>query len=220
MQTKRLLTEAFAELKENILGDINCCLPAIIDSYDHNTCKAQVEIPLVKRFRNGETTNYPAFADVPVMFPTGSDCGIRYPLNKGDSGILLFADRAIDRYIQDGEVGVPDSRRKHAMSDAIFIPGLVPFANQDFQDDNESFVIKYLPSEFRITGDGKFQLKKNSVELLSLINDTLTQLIDAMTSLATATAGGNPLVPGGTPFATIQASLTQIQTLLSEIAEV
>lgn len=220
MQTKRLLSEAFANLKENIFTDLNVCLPAQIDSFDYATGKAQIKIPLVKRFRNGETTNYPAFSDVPVLWPSSKGFGIRWPLSNGDSGILLFSDRSMDKWIEDGEIGVPDSRRKHAFSDAIFIPGLNPFTEPVIQDNNQDFLIAYDPSEFRINADGKFLLKKGNVELLSLINDTLIQIIDAMQSLATASAGGNPLVPGGTPFATIQVSLEQIKTQLAQIAEV
>jgi hypothetical protein len=51
------------------------------------------------------------------------------PVSVGDTGLLVFADGSLDVWLARGGVVDPLDDRHHALSDAVFIPGLRPFSN-------------------------------------------------------------------------------------------
>jgi hypothetical protein len=59
----------------------------------------------------------PSFADL-VM-----------PISVGDPGLLVFADGSLDVWLSHGGLVDPLNDRHHALSDAVFIPGLRSFNN-------------------------------------------------------------------------------------------
>lgn len=94
-------------------------LPGVVASYSKDSQRVQVQP--VPADVDGEL---PLLAGVPVIFPGGGGAGITWPIAKGDTGLLVFCSRSIERWLAAGDTGDPQSERHHHVGDAVFIPGL------------------------------------------------------------------------------------------------
>lgn len=59
--------------------------------------------------------------------PSGADLVV--PVAVGTTGLLVFCDDSLDVWLSKGGLVDPLDDRHHALSDAVFIPGLRPFSN-------------------------------------------------------------------------------------------
>lgn len=97
--------------------------PGIVDTFDPATQTAKVRVAIKRNFASlgwVETV----CVDVPVQFPGGGGLVITFPVSKGDEGILIFGDRAIDNWFASGGVQEASEIRFHDPSDAMFVPGI------------------------------------------------------------------------------------------------
>ncbi|EIS4516516.1 translation initiation factor IF-2, partial [Salmonella enterica] len=70
-----------------------------------------------------QSTVLPLLVDVPVVFPRGGGCTLTFPVKAGDECLVIFADRCIDFWWQNGGVQEPVDDRVHDLSDAFCIVG-------------------------------------------------------------------------------------------------
>lgn len=121
------LSETLASERAQIKDQIRVALPGIIQSFDPETVTADVQ-PAIKsvQWNNDETTStreYPLLVDVPVVFPRGGGVTLTFPVKAGDECLVVFSDRCIDFWWQNGGVQEPADHRMHGLSDAIAIIG-------------------------------------------------------------------------------------------------
>jgi hypothetical protein len=132
------VTPTLEELLETVIAAVMRRLrvgePAEVLSYDAATQKAIVQ-PYIHRGRYDEdgirqTARPAAISDVPVAFPTTAD-GWRqtYPIAPGDTVLIAYADRSLDRWLVRGGEIDPADDRAHAPSDAIIIGTMRDFAH-------------------------------------------------------------------------------------------
>lgn len=119
--------QAYQVLAETISSTLRVALPGIIQSFDPETVTCVVQ-PAIKGSRldasgNPVSLTLPLLVDVPVVFPHGGGCTITFPLKKGDECLVIFSDRCIDFWWQNGGVQEPVDPRQHDLSDAFAIPG-------------------------------------------------------------------------------------------------
>jgi hypothetical protein len=76
---------------------------------------------------NGLQAQALAWSVVRPSVPAGADLVV--PVEVGDTGLLVFADDSLDIWLSKGGLVDPLDDRHHALSDAVFIPGLRPFSN-------------------------------------------------------------------------------------------
>ncbi len=116
---------------EEARADHHGAIPGRVERV-RDAAKGVVDVkPLVKDHVEiqGETViiSVPIVTNVPVMLPCTASRGIWFDIQLGDTVLLLASDRSIDLWLaQGGEVDPKDPRR-HALSDGIAIPGLLPF---------------------------------------------------------------------------------------------
>jgi hypothetical protein len=111
-------------------------LPARVEKYNAAKNRADVKI-LVGDFQRDETGQLVTFSvpivpGVAVAFLTAGGFTFTVPIKEGETtGGLFFAARSLDRWLsgQGQEVVDPELYHRHAMADAMFIPGLLPFGN-------------------------------------------------------------------------------------------
>ncbi len=189
---------------EDALRKVNTALPGRIESYDASTGKASVQPLLQEKYADGDVLTLPVIPNVPLVFPRTAAASITLPVARGDGVLLLFCQRSLDTWLSVGGIAKPDDIRMHSLSDAIAIPGLVPFSTggTGFTD----LVIQRGTAQFKIQSGGKIAFGTSSAELL----DLLDQVIDAL--IASTCVNGAPLteVTAGT-FAAIKASLATIK---------
>lgn len=154
MTTPSLAT-VIAESVKYHLGEVNTSIPARILSYNASTQEASVQ-PLVKRrYRDGRVVDRAPITGVPIIFPAAGGGIITFPVQEGDTVLLIFSQRSIDRWVRgSGEPVDPLDNRKHDISDAMAIPGLFPFANT-LDADPDNVEVKFGDVCFRMTPDGE-----------------------------------------------------------------
>lgn len=177
------LIEVLKEVIETRVTEIHTALPCSVVSYDSDTNLAVVQ-PLLKRKYKSETesVSLPTISNVPVAFPRMGPGHLRFPINAGDNGQIIFNERSIDKWlIQGGDID-PEDKRKHSLSDAVFYPGLNP--NNDpikLGGAPDSAELKLKDSYFEILGSGKFKITNGTEELFDLLVQTMGKMIDEMT---------------------------------------
>lgn len=125
--------EVLARAFDARLEDLHVGMPARVLTYDAATLKVSAQ-PLIRRGYLDElgarqTELLPVIPEVPVVFPGSGAVRIRFPIAVGDTVLLLFADRSLDRWLVRGGDVDPADDRNHSMTDAIAIPGLLDFAH-------------------------------------------------------------------------------------------
>lgn len=121
-----LFSAAFAELIKRVYT----CAPGHIITFDPALQRAQVRIGIESVDRNGATSQLPPIADVPVLFPGGTQFTTIHQINPGDEGLIVFSQRCVDGWKQTGGVANNPLARFHDTHDAFFIPGFRPLSTR------------------------------------------------------------------------------------------
>lgn len=121
------LSEVLKTERSVINNQLRVALPGIVQSFDPDTVTAVVQpsIRSIEQDNNGNQTthDYPLLTDVPVIFPRGGGCTITFPVKSGDECLVVFSDRCIDFWWQNGGVQEPVDPRQHDLSDAFAFVG-------------------------------------------------------------------------------------------------
>jgi len=159
------------KLNSSISSGLRVCMPATIESYDYKTQKASVKISMKELYNNGKELDYPVVNGVPVVFTSSGGASITLPVNRGDTCLIMFADRDMGAWLRGGVGGKPDSTRMHNLSDAIAIMGLQPFTKVGGAKNNEDLAINYAGSTINIAKNGEINiLTTKSVNVKSIEN--------------------------------------------------
>lgn len=111
------------------LRDVWTMLPGRVVSFTAAGSTAVVQ-PFPADYVAGVIEPLPVLYDVRVVWPQGGGGSITWPLIAGDTVMLVFAARSLDRYRVDTAEGDPQSIRTQDLSDAIALPfGLSPDAS-------------------------------------------------------------------------------------------
>ncbi|MEA1064304.1 Gp138 family membrane-puncturing spike protein [Apirhabdus apintestini] len=176
LQTENLSAdalEAFSSLAAAIGSELHVALPGIIQSFDSEsvTCVVKPSVKGRSMDSGGEVASldYPLLVDVPVIFPRGGGCTLTFPLREGDECLLLFADRAIDFWWQNGSTQETTAARQHSLSDAFVVPGPQSQARripeisatgaQLRTDDGAAFIEVAAAHDIRVETPGKVSVK-------------------------------------------------------------
>ena len=193
------------------LAEVNTCLPAEIVSFDAKKKKASVQPLINRKYSDGTELQLPVINNVPVQMPSGGGAILSFPVKKGDSCMLVFSQRSLDKWLANGGIVTPDESRKHDLNDAIAIMGLDDFTG-DYETDENDVLLKFNQAEVRITKNGevkakgsKFAAGSQAVELVDVVSQCL-QLLSTATTLVVGVQ-----VPA---FAALKAQLDTIKTTL------
>ncbi|NLU42214.1 MAG: hypothetical protein GXX08_08420 [Firmicutes bacterium] len=111
---------------DNKLDDLHTAIPARMEEIDLQRMRASVTLLRKRRVSpDSEPQPVPPILEVPVLLPKGGDFIIRPPIRKGDTVLVVFSERALDYLLVDGTPQDPKFARRHAIDDAIAIPGLM-----------------------------------------------------------------------------------------------
>lgn len=151
--------------------DIYTCIPAKVVKWDAQKQRADCQV-LVKNVTDGEdgarqVESVPVVPGVPVQFIGAGGFRLTCPISDGSAGkaattgSLFFSHRSLDKWLSGsgGEVD-PELDHDHALGDAIFIPGLMPFGAPWQSMPTDSMSIGDDAS-----GNGRIHFKSGEVDL-------------------------------------------------------
>ena len=173
------------------LNIIHTSFPGIIISYDFTTQKAAIQPALNKKYTDGVVKPMPILNNVPVIFPRSGGASLSFPVNPGDTVLVVCSERSLDNWLNTGGQVTPEDPRKFSLSDAMAIPGLYPFSEVSPAPNNTDVVLQYQGSEIRINANGDVQIITSSkvaigneiVELLQTISSTLSDIAAITTTV-------------------------------------
>lgn len=133
---------ALDRLVRGIAGGLYFCRPGYIEKFDAENQLAEVTPAVMLKYSADDSVEYrkmPKLINVPVVVPFVQTLGLALtlPIRPGDECLLVFADRFIDDFIENGAqsgCAKPEAKggrnsntepRAHHLTDAICIPGIV-----------------------------------------------------------------------------------------------
>lgn len=204
-------TDIFRDSVYSVLNSVHTALPGIVKSFDPSTNKATIQPALNKKYVTGPMP-MPILENVPVMFPRGGDFSMTFPLKEGDYVLLIFIERSIDLWVSVGGQVTPDDPRKFDLSDAIAIPGIMPFNGSFPENDNESFSLIIGQSRFKISSDGTFCFHNSTNELM----EKITEIVTAIEGLQILVSGAAGVVDPTYITSTLAPLLVDLQTFVGD----
>lgn len=143
-----------SQLYNTIFSMLRVSLPGIVQSFDPATCTCTVQPAItgqgIDEKGHIQSAPLPLLTDVPVIFPRGGGCTITFPVKAGDECLVVFSDRCIDFWWQNGGIQEPVDPRQHDLSDAFAfvgpqsqaqkISGISTTSVQVRTDDGSSFI--------------------------------------------------------------------------------
>ncbi len=221
------MTNALEAVIQKSLLEMNTCLPGQIESFNPATGMDSIQPSIkIKYVKDDEVVNLPIINDVPIIFPRAGESAITFPLKKGDGVLIIFSQRSIERWKSTGGIVEAGDPRHHALSDAFAIPGAYDQTSSISGFDADNLVIRngnaskvtVKPEEIEIavgsaklvvTKDGKFSIGNGVINLLDVLDATLTAL-QVMTVPTGTGPSGIPV--NATDFAKAQLDLGTIKS--------
>ena len=209
---KPTLSDILQNAIEFFIEKMHTATVGIIETYDAAKQKASVKPAISKKYKTFDekkqklaehNIEMPVLEDVPVIFPRSKHFSSTFPLEKGDQVLLLFCERALERWLADGgltENGVP---RRYDLKDAIAIPGVYHF-NAETITEGENAAIKFHDLKILMTPESKIAISNDSIELINW----LYSLVDEIENI---TVGGQP-IDNIAAFTTLKNQLSNLKT--------
>lgn len=198
-------------VKEAILSSrvtLHTALPGQVEKFDKSTGRADIQPLIKKKYKDGTEVNLPVITSVPVGFQRTQNASISFPLVAGDTGLIIFSERSMDKWLVSGGVVLPDDTRKHNLSDGIFYPGLYPFNDPDPNAEDDAMVLRIGSTKFRLQDDGKMQFLGTDAEELVKILSELTTACEAI--LTNTMIGAQPPINKAT-FTALKARIAKLE---------
>ena len=197
------LQDLLARFRESMVADLHTALPGKIVKYDESTQKADVQ-PLIKERYTDESgaqqsRELPVIPSVPVQFPGAGGYRITFPVAVGDTGLIMFAEASLDKWLVSGGTVNPADERRHDLTDAVFLPGLRDFGHAltSAPTDRATFgkddglQIHVDGSKIRIGSNSPIELEK------AVCGDTLWNYLTALSGLVEWLASHTHPTPAG-----------------------
>lgn len=144
----------------------------------YNSKRQMVDVRIVQPEIDlaGNNIPMPVITNIPVSFVRCGNSHITHPINKGDTGFIIFADRDISSWVETNNTSVVDSARTHSMQDSYFVPGIVGGGTNANPNDVE---IKYNNTTIHLRKNGDVDINtpsKVNVNASSEVNVTTNKL--------------------------------------------
>jgi hypothetical protein len=119
-------------------AELRVSTPCVVVSYNVSqqtvTVQPQIADAYLDENSDLQFEMLPQVSGVPVHFPSGGNLRITFPIQPGDTGMIVVCDRSIDAWKSSGGTQQPVDARRHHIADAWFECGVNPngkWANAD-----------------------------------------------------------------------------------------
>ena len=194
------------------LSQLNTAMPGIVTEVNETKRTVNVQTQFKRRYRDEtEPVDMGIIPNVPIMDFGAGEASIHIPVAVGDSVQLLFNQRSIDKWLEQGKPSDPGFIHRFELKDAVAIPGLRHKNNQTAtKGDPDSLTIQNGDAFIEMTKDGKFKITGvGGVDVLS----ELASLAGTLSSATAITHVGPAPMDGATI-----AAATLVQTKINGIS--
>jgi hypothetical protein len=191
------LDQAAGAAVGDALKNLRTAMPGRVVGFDPNKQTATVQ-PLIRLVRSdGQGVNLPVLADVPVCFPEGGGFAFTFPIEEGDEGVVIIADRCIDGWWQSGQPSDPLDFRLHDLSDGMFVPGINAVPNVVPAFATDAIVMRKFDGSAYFKIDRGGNIEADGAAMLIKCPTTFEKLVTYQDGIAgSGGANGNKLAGG------------------------
>lgn len=122
-EQERQLIDILMQAIDGALTDVHTATIARVTRVNATTINCR---PVTTRIVDGQSVPLPEFVDVPPMFMQGGTSYTAHPIAVDDYCLLIFTERAFDRWYDGQDYQPPIELRMHDYSDGIAIVGIQP----------------------------------------------------------------------------------------------
>lgn len=126
-----LLSEYLKTEFEYSMAEMWFACPGVIASVsgDLSDMRVNVKPAINELYADGTTEEHLDILSVPLIMPGSGTTLVSFPVNAGDTVMLIFSQRSMDNFkTGNGQPTQPNDARKFQAEDAIAIPGLFTFS--------------------------------------------------------------------------------------------
>lgn len=153
------LSELIKRTMIQTMRQLRVSMPCEVVRYNSKRQMVDVRIVQPEIDLAGNNIPMPVITNIPVSFVRCGNSHITHPINKGDTGFIIFADRDISSWVETNNTSVVDSARTHSMQDSYFVPGIVGGGNNANPNDVE---IKYNNTTIHLRKNGDVDINTPS----------------------------------------------------------
>lgn len=166
------LSELIKRTMIQTMRQLRVSMPCEVVRYNSKRQMVDVRIVQPEIDLAGNNIPMPVITNIPVSFVRCGNSHITHPVNKGDTGFIVFADRDISSWVETNNKSVVDSARTHSMQDSYFVPGIVGGGNNANPNDVE---IKYNNTTIHLRKNGDVDINATGkINLNSSVEIKLT----------------------------------------------
>ena len=162
-QLTQLIKRSFSEM----MKDVGTSISGHFLLFDPDTQLAQIQIGVVRIDVNGQTFTPPPIIECPVYIYGTSNHMIELEINPDDECYIMFSQRCIDAWIDQGGVASQPILRFHDFSDAVVFPGIRSQPNKISNYSNNGIKLR------NKDGDKFIWLKNDGTGEITLDNLTI-----------------------------------------------
>lgn len=200
-------------------------IPCVVLTVHGNLAQQKVDVqPSINtRYKDGTDEEHPPLLGLPVIFPASRTSMLSFPINVGDTVLVVFSQRGMDNFkIGTGNPTVPTDARTHNLKDGVAIPGLFPFGkalnNPAKRNLTHSTYDAVLTHNIGTNGECEVRLKESGdIQLNTPNNKVIVNCKDAIVNSTTVDVNATSMtidVPNTTWTGniTLNGNLTQTGT--------
>lgn len=217
------LTEVLVNFKRDIFLTMNCIKVGTINSFDANKKTAEVQILFKKVLPDGTIVSYKPLVDVPVFTLQGGGGALQFPIQAGDQCIVLFSDRRLDEWLQNGAEAAPGDGRAHDLSDGIALVGINAVNSSLPAAPTNKVVLSYMGTSFQLTAGGWNIVGAGTAEVdlqgaIVTIKNATTTLLTLMQNFITLLEGATVQDPISGPIPLTAATIALLEAFKAQFA--
>lgn len=189
-----------------------CSLPGIIESVDFQkmTCVIQpsIRMPQIKESGERISIDLPLLKDVPVYYPQGGFGVLTFPVKKGDECLVVFADRCIDAWWQNGGIQEQMDYRCHDLSDGFAFVGFRsqprvlkpppdPEATQLRSEDGKTMISMTKSGSITAVAPERLRLCSPNIEMTGIDGACTNVTVNGSADVSKTVTAGDDVVADG-----------------------
>ena len=203
------LADVLNTLKDDILKSMNCVKIGTIKKFSATKKTAEVQLAFKRVLPDNTIKSMPVLVDCPVFTPQGGGAALTLPITAGDECLVLFSDRNIDAWFQNGGEAAPFDGRLHDLSDGIALVGVNYLGSSGVQYDALTAALSF--------GGAKISIKDGKIVLSNVATDLKTVLVGLITVIQAITVQDISVLPlTAASIAALESYKATVATLLGE----